>query len=72
MLNVAMPRGLAAGVLATLPLHRGIEGVENLAPGVFALIVFSVLFFARSGYTASRGKRTGSPGNTQRPRRQQR
>jgi potassium/hydrogen antiporter len=46
LLNVAMPRGLAAGVLATLPLHRGIEGVENLASAVFALIVFSVLFFA--------------------------
>jgi cell volume regulation protein A len=46
LLNVAMPRGLAAGVLATLPLHRGIEGTENLAPAVFALIVFSVLFFA--------------------------
>ena len=34
VLNVAMPRGLAAGVLATVPLHRGIEGVENLAPAL--------------------------------------
>jgi cell volume regulation protein A len=46
LLSVAMPRGLAAGVLATLPLQQGIEGVENLAPAVFALIVVSVLFFA--------------------------
>jgi cell volume regulation protein A len=46
LLSVAMPRGLAAGVLATLPLQRGIEGVENLAPAIFALIVVSVLFFA--------------------------
>ena len=49
-----MPRGLAAGVLATLPLHRGIEGVENLAPAVFALIVFSVLFFAAGVSVVSR------------------
>src|SRR6185295_16761865 len=46
LLNVAMPRGLAAGVLATLPLQRGIPDLENAAPTVFALIVFSVLFFA--------------------------
>jgi potassium/hydrogen antiporter len=45
-LVAAVPRGLAAGVLATLPLHRGIPGMENLAPGIYALIVFSVIFFA--------------------------
>jgi cell volume regulation protein A len=54
LLNVAMPRGLAAGVLATLPLQRGIEGMENLAPAVFALIVFSVLFFAAGVSVVSR------------------
>ncbi len=46
LLNVSIPRGLAAGVLATLPMHYGIEGMENLAPALFALIVFSVLAFA--------------------------
>lgn len=45
-LVTAIPRGLAAGVLATIPLHRGIPGMENLAPGIYALIVFSVIFFA--------------------------
>jgi len=45
-LVAAVPRGLAAGVLATLPLHLGIPGMENLAPGIYALIVFSVIFFA--------------------------
>jgi cell volume regulation protein A len=54
LLNVAMPRGLAAGVLATLPLQRGIEGMDNLAPAVFALIVFSVLFFAAGVSVVSR------------------
>lgn len=41
----AIPRGLAAGVLATIPLRYGIAG-ENLAPTMFALIVFSILGFA--------------------------
>jgi cell volume regulation protein A len=45
-LVAAIPRGLAAGVLATIPLHRGIPGVDNLAAGIFALIVFSVIAFA--------------------------
>jgi potassium/hydrogen antiporter len=54
LLNVAMPRGLAAGVLATLPLQRGIQGLENLAPEIFALIVFTVLFFAAGVSVVSR------------------
>jgi len=40
----ALASGLAAGPLATLPLHRGIPGMENLAPGIYAVIVFSVFF----------------------------
>ena len=42
----AIPRGLAAGVLATLPMRYGIPGAENLAPAIFAVIVLSVLVFA--------------------------
>lgn len=45
-LSTAMPRGLASGVLATLPLRYGVPGAENLAPAIFALIVLSVLLFA--------------------------
>jgi len=33
-------------VLATIPFNRGIPGLENLAPGIYALIVFSVIIFA--------------------------
>ena len=44
-LSAAIPRGLAAGVLATLPMQN-IPGVENLAPAIFAVIVLSVLVFA--------------------------
>jgi potassium/hydrogen antiporter len=45
-LSTALPRGLAAGVLATLPMQLGVPGVENLAPAIFAVIVLSVLAFA--------------------------
>jgi potassium/hydrogen antiporter len=45
-LNTAIPRGLAAGVLATLPMQYAIPGAENLAPAIFAVIVLSVLVFA--------------------------
>ena len=45
-LNAAIPRGLAAGVLATLPMRYGVPGAENLAPVIFAVIVLSVLVFA--------------------------
>ena len=46
LLIVAMPRGLASGVLSTLPVEYGIAGTENLSPAVFALIVTSILLFA--------------------------
>jgi len=45
-LCAAIPRGLAAGVLATLPMRYGVPGAENLAPVIFAVIVLSVLVFA--------------------------
>jgi cell volume regulation protein A len=54
LLNVSLPRGLAAGVLATLPLHYGIAGTEQLAPALFAVIVFSILAFAAGFYAVSR------------------
>jgi cell volume regulation protein A len=45
-LTAAIPRGLAAGVLSTLPMQLGVPGAENLAPAIFAVIVLSVLVFA--------------------------
>jgi len=45
-LSAAIPRGLAAGVLATLPMQYGVPGAENLAPAIFAVIVLSILVFA--------------------------
>ncbi len=46
LVMVSLPRGLAAGVLSTMPLYRGVPGMENLAPVVFSMIVFSILIFA--------------------------
>lgn len=54
LLNVAIPRGLAAGVLATLPMAYGVPGAENLAPSVFAVIVLSVLVFSTGFSLVSR------------------
>jgi len=45
-LGTAIPRGLAAGVLATLPMQYGVPGAGNLVPVIFAVIVLSVLVFA--------------------------
>jgi potassium/hydrogen antiporter len=45
MVDIAMPRGIAAGVLSTLPVQYGVPGAENLSPGVFSLIVFSIVLF---------------------------
>ncbi len=46
MVNVAMPRGMAAGVLATLPLTQGVVGTEPLPVIVFSAVFVSILVFA--------------------------
>ena len=44
LLTVAVPRGLAAGVLSAIPVHYGIAGPE-FPPAIFSLIVTSILVF---------------------------
>ena len=44
LLTVAAPRGLAAGVLSSIPVHYGIAGPE-FPPAIFSLIVTSILVF---------------------------
>jgi len=46
LLIIAMPRGLASGVLSTLPFEYGITSSANLSRAVFALIVTSIVLFA--------------------------
>src|SRR5215468_4230928 len=44
MLTVAVPRGLAAGVLSAIPVAYGIAG-PDFPPAIFSLIVTSILVF---------------------------
>lgn len=43
---VAMPRGMAAGVLAMMPFQAGVVGTEQLSVVVFATVFTSILIFA--------------------------
>ncbi len=43
---VALPRGMAAGVLATLPAALGIAGTGELSAIVFATVLFTILIFS--------------------------
>jgi cell volume regulation protein A len=44
LLAVAVPRGLAAGVLSAIPVHYGIVG-PDFPPAIFSLIVTSIVVF---------------------------
>jgi cell volume regulation protein A len=43
---LSMPRGMAAGVLATLPLAAGVSASESLPVAVFACVFTTILIFA--------------------------
>jgi len=46
LVHVAMPRGMAAGVLATLPVTQGVPGTAQLPVMVFTAVFVSILIFA--------------------------
>lgn len=46
IVGVALPRGLAAGVLATLPAAAGVPGTESLPAVVFPAVVTTILVFS--------------------------
>lgn len=46
MATVALPRGMAAGVLATLPGAAGVPGTDQLPVLVFACVFSTILIFA--------------------------
>lgn len=46
LITIALPRGMAAGVLATLPSQMGIPDMEKLPAMVFAAVVTSIAIFA--------------------------
>ena len=54
IVTVSLPRGMAAGVLATLPVTKGVPGSEGLPVVVFAAVFMSILIFATGFYIAKR------------------
>lgn len=44
--TVAMPRGLAAGVLASMPMAAGVPGTDHLPVLVFATVTTSIVIFS--------------------------
>jgi cell volume regulation protein A len=55
IVQVALPRGMAAGVLATLPASAGVPGTETLPVAVFACVFTTILAFAVGFPLARRG-----------------
>ena len=54
LVGISLPRGLAAGVLATMPAQAGAAGTENLPSLVFSAVVTSIVVFA-VGFKLARG-----------------
>jgi cell volume regulation protein A len=52
---MSVPRGVAAGVLATLPLASGLPGMADLPTVVFACVVGTILLFATGFPLVMRG-----------------
>ncbi|HLT37468.1 MAG TPA: cation:proton antiporter, partial [Enhygromyxa sp.] len=63
LVTVALPRGMAAGVLATMPAAAGVEGTEQLPAMVFAAVVTSIAIFA-VGFRKVRTEAGASAGAT--------
>lgn len=61
LMVVAMPRGLAAGVLASLPLQAGVPGVETLSSTIFSMIVTSIVVFSVGMMIAARRNASKEP-----------
>ena len=60
MIMVSLPRGMAAGVLATMPFTKGIPGTKELPSMVFSAVVTSIVIFA-VGFKKIRGTQNHAP-----------
>lgn len=58
---MTVPRGVAAGVLATLPMAAGLPGMEQLSTVVFACVVGTILIFAAGFPLVMRGAPASVP-----------
>jgi len=54
IVTVSLPRGMAAGVLATLPFTKGVPGTDSLPVVVFSAVFMSILLFAMGFYVAKK------------------
>lgn len=61
MVSIAMPRGMAAGVLATLPAAKGIAGTSSLPVIVFSTVLTTILVFAVGFPVVKRRMATAPP-----------
>lgn len=57
LVTVSMPRGMAAGVLATMPVTAGVVATEGLPVIVFACVLTSIVVFAAGFPVIKRGLR---------------
>lgn len=63
---VSLPRGLAAGVLATLPVAAGLPATSHLPDLVFSAVITTVIVFSVGFPLAARAVRAGgSPSNSE-------
>lgn len=63
---MCVPRGVAAGVLATLPMAAGLPGMEDLSTVVFACVVGTILIFAAGFPLVMRSGSASAPEASQR------
>ncbi len=62
LIRICMPRGLAAGVLAAMPLEQGVPGTEAFVEIVFAAVVTSIVVFSVGFKWATRSTPTDGDG----------
>lgn len=61
LVTVSLPRGMAAGVLATLPVSAGVPATEHLPVVVFACVITTIGVFALGFPVIKRGMTPHSP-----------
>lgn len=67
LISACVPRGLAAGVLATLPFQYKIAGTEHLRSIVFSTVVLSIIYYSIRFALIRRKEKTESPTDLQQP-----
>jgi cell volume regulation protein A len=61
LIATCLPRGLAAGVMSTVPLQAHIQYMEDLTPGIFSTILFTIVIFAGAFAVVKRMRPAAAP-----------